>query len=243
MEDAPACGDTSSPGVSGGSPVVGWLLLAGDWNRDRVGRGSVLATVGGDARGARPGGSPGSRSRVAFALAPQTGSALAAGRRRLRDPDAALARSLARREVVRGRFVARDTDAGGEERARPRAGRCSSRASARTPTSSTSTRSGDRSSCTTSSPTRLRAACVNAFLIAALALLAGFVPLGLVCLLAREIDGVVALQLCGSLTTLCCLPRRGLPPLLVLQRADRLRRHDLGRRSRLRALLRAVRPR
>lgn len=43
---------------------------------------------------------------------------------------------------------------------------------------------------------------MNAFLIAALALLAGFVPLGIVCLLEREIDGVVALQLCGALTTL-----------------------------------------
>jgi multisubunit Na+/H+ antiporter MnhF subunit len=43
---------------------------------------------------------------------------------------------------------------------------------------------------------------VNAFLVAALALLAGFVPLGIVCLRARELDGVVALQLGGSTTTL-----------------------------------------
>ena len=56
---------------------------------------------------------------------------------------------------------------------------------------------------------------MNAFLIAALALLAGFVPLGLVCLLEREIDAVVALQLCGALTVtlVLALPRRGLPPL------------------------------
>jgi len=43
---------------------------------------------------------------------------------------------------------------------------------------------------------------VNAFLIAALALLAGFVPLGAACLLLRPIDGVVAVQLGGATTTL-----------------------------------------
>jgi multisubunit Na+/H+ antiporter MnhF subunit len=43
---------------------------------------------------------------------------------------------------------------------------------------------------------------VNAFTIAALALLAGFLPLGIVCLRQRELDGVVALQLAGSTTTL-----------------------------------------
>ena len=43
---------------------------------------------------------------------------------------------------------------------------------------------------------------MDAFLIAALALLAGFVPLGVVCATGREIDAAVALQLCGSLTTL-----------------------------------------
>lgn len=43
---------------------------------------------------------------------------------------------------------------------------------------------------------------MNAFTIAALALLAGFVPLGVVVLRAREIDGVVALELCGVLATL-----------------------------------------
>jgi multisubunit Na+/H+ antiporter MnhF subunit len=43
---------------------------------------------------------------------------------------------------------------------------------------------------------------VNAFTLAALALLAGFVPLGVVCLRERELDGVVALQLAGSTTTL-----------------------------------------
>ena len=46
---------------------------------------------------------------------------------------------------------------------------------------------------------------MNAFLVAALALLFGFVPLGAVCLLQRPVDGVVALQLCGSLTTLILL--------------------------------------
>jgi multisubunit Na+/H+ antiporter MnhF subunit len=43
---------------------------------------------------------------------------------------------------------------------------------------------------------------VNAFTIAATALLLGFVPLGIVCLRGRELDGVVALQLAGSQTTL-----------------------------------------
>lgn len=43
---------------------------------------------------------------------------------------------------------------------------------------------------------------MNAFTIAATLLLLGFVPLGAVCLLAREIDGVAALQLCGTLATL-----------------------------------------
>jgi multisubunit Na+/H+ antiporter MnhF subunit len=46
---------------------------------------------------------------------------------------------------------------------------------------------------------------VNAFVIAAFALLIGFVPLGLVCVFAREIDGVAALELCGSLATLVLL--------------------------------------
>jgi len=43
---------------------------------------------------------------------------------------------------------------------------------------------------------------MNAFAIAATALLAGFVPLGLVCVLARAIDGLAALQCAGSLTVL-----------------------------------------
>lgn len=47
---------------------------------------------------------------------------------------------------------------------------------------------------------------MNAFTLAALCLLAGFVPLGYVCLRApRELDGVVALQLAGTLTTLILL--------------------------------------
>jgi len=43
---------------------------------------------------------------------------------------------------------------------------------------------------------------MNAFQAAALALVLGFVPLGWVCLREREIDGVVALELAGALTTL-----------------------------------------
>jgi multisubunit Na+/H+ antiporter MnhF subunit len=43
---------------------------------------------------------------------------------------------------------------------------------------------------------------MNAFETASVALLAGFVPLGWVCLREREIDGVVALELAGALTTL-----------------------------------------
>lgn len=43
---------------------------------------------------------------------------------------------------------------------------------------------------------------MNAFTIAATLLLLGFIPLGALCLLAREIDGVAALQLCGTLATL-----------------------------------------
>jgi multisubunit Na+/H+ antiporter MnhF subunit len=43
---------------------------------------------------------------------------------------------------------------------------------------------------------------VNAFEVAALALVTGFVPLLWVCLREREIDGVVALELAGSVATL-----------------------------------------
>jgi multisubunit Na+/H+ antiporter MnhF subunit len=43
---------------------------------------------------------------------------------------------------------------------------------------------------------------VNAFEIAALALVSGFVPLLWVCLRERELDGVVALELAGSVATL-----------------------------------------
>jgi multisubunit Na+/H+ antiporter MnhF subunit len=46
---------------------------------------------------------------------------------------------------------------------------------------------------------------VNAFDAAALALLFGFVPLGWVCLREREIDGVAALELAGTITTLILL--------------------------------------
>ena len=43
---------------------------------------------------------------------------------------------------------------------------------------------------------------MNAFEASALALLAGFVPLGWVCLRERAIDGVAALELAGALATL-----------------------------------------
>jgi multicomponent Na+:H+ antiporter subunit F len=46
---------------------------------------------------------------------------------------------------------------------------------------------------------------VNAFAWASLGLVLGFVPLGALVLLAREIDGLVALELCGTLTTLALL--------------------------------------
>jgi multisubunit Na+/H+ antiporter MnhF subunit len=46
---------------------------------------------------------------------------------------------------------------------------------------------------------------VNAFEIAGFVLLVGFVPLGIVSVREREIDGVAALQLCGVLTTLIFL--------------------------------------
>jgi multisubunit Na+/H+ antiporter MnhF subunit len=43
---------------------------------------------------------------------------------------------------------------------------------------------------------------VNAFAIASLALLGGFVPLGYVALRAREIDAAVALEVSGVIVTL-----------------------------------------
>ena len=46
---------------------------------------------------------------------------------------------------------------------------------------------------------------MNAFEAAALALLAGFVPLGWVCLREQVIDGVAALELAGALATLVLL--------------------------------------
>jgi multisubunit Na+/H+ antiporter MnhF subunit len=46
---------------------------------------------------------------------------------------------------------------------------------------------------------------MNAFTIAGMALLVGFVPLGVVCVLQREIDGIAALELCGALATLIFL--------------------------------------
>ena len=46
---------------------------------------------------------------------------------------------------------------------------------------------------------------MNAFVIAAFVLTLGFVPLALVCMLAREIDGVAALALAGALATLVFL--------------------------------------
>jgi multisubunit Na+/H+ antiporter MnhF subunit len=46
---------------------------------------------------------------------------------------------------------------------------------------------------------------VNAFEVTALALITGFVPLLWVCVREREIDGVAALELAGSLATLVLL--------------------------------------
>jgi multicomponent Na+:H+ antiporter subunit F len=48
---------------------------------------------------------------------------------------------------------------------------------------------------------------VNVFLVAAAAMLAGLVPCGVVCARASAIDGVVALELAGSVmvTVLICL--------------------------------------
>jgi multisubunit Na+/H+ antiporter MnhF subunit len=46
---------------------------------------------------------------------------------------------------------------------------------------------------------------VNAFTVAATALLCGYVPLGFVALRHRPIDGLVALELAGSLTVLILL--------------------------------------
>jgi multisubunit Na+/H+ antiporter MnhF subunit len=46
---------------------------------------------------------------------------------------------------------------------------------------------------------------VNAFTIAGTALLVGFVPIGIVCLRGRELDGVVALELAGAVTALVFL--------------------------------------
>ena len=48
---------------------------------------------------------------------------------------------------------------------------------------------------------------MNAFAIAATAMLLGFVPIGILALRGRALDGVVALELAGGLTTtiLLCL--------------------------------------
>ncbi|HEX6762826.1 MAG TPA: monovalent cation/H+ antiporter complex subunit F [Gaiellaceae bacterium] len=46
---------------------------------------------------------------------------------------------------------------------------------------------------------------MNAFTIAATALLVGFVPIGVVCLRFRELDGVVAIELAGALAALVFL--------------------------------------
>jgi multisubunit Na+/H+ antiporter MnhF subunit len=46
---------------------------------------------------------------------------------------------------------------------------------------------------------------VNAFEVAATALLCGFLPLGFVAVTRRAIDGVVALELAGTLTMLTIL--------------------------------------
>ena len=46
---------------------------------------------------------------------------------------------------------------------------------------------------------------MNAFAVAAMVLLAGFVPLGIVALRSRPIDGLVALEAGGTLTVLILL--------------------------------------
>ena len=46
---------------------------------------------------------------------------------------------------------------------------------------------------------------MNAFQVAATALLGGFLPLGIVLLRGRPIEAVVALELCGTLATLALL--------------------------------------
>lgn len=46
---------------------------------------------------------------------------------------------------------------------------------------------------------------MNAFTIAGTILLAGFLPLGVVAVFSREIDGLAALELCGALATLVFL--------------------------------------
>jgi multisubunit Na+/H+ antiporter MnhF subunit len=46
---------------------------------------------------------------------------------------------------------------------------------------------------------------MNAFTWASLGLIAGFVPLAGLVLVGREIDGLVALQMCGTLATLALL--------------------------------------
>jgi multisubunit Na+/H+ antiporter MnhF subunit len=53
----------------------------------------------------------------------------------------------------------------------------------------------------------VRGARVNDFLIAATAMLAGFIPIGIVCLRGGPIDALAALELAGALATtiLLCL--------------------------------------
>ena len=46
---------------------------------------------------------------------------------------------------------------------------------------------------------------MNAFLVAATALLAGLLPLGIVAVLRRPVDGLVALELAGAITVLTLL--------------------------------------
>ncbi len=46
---------------------------------------------------------------------------------------------------------------------------------------------------------------MNAFVIAGFVLLLAFVPLGIVCVVSPEIDGVAAVELCGALATLVFL--------------------------------------
>lgn len=90
------------------------MLLAGEWNLVQWVAGACVATVGATlAELARA--AAGVTVSVSFEPVRRAASALAMVFVDFAILVAALARSLARREVVRGRFVARDFVAGGDE--------------------------------------------------------------------------------------------------------------------------------